>query len=243
MTELGTLYGIGVGPGDPGLVTVRGVEHLSRCPHLVAPKASETVESTALKIVKEYLDPATRIHEVVFPMTTDQEILAERWRRAAEQTAALLRAGEDVSFPTLGDPLLYSTYIYLVRALRQVLPEARIVTVPGVTAFSAAAAATEFAIGEGKSSVTIIPTADDLTAVREALAGEGTVVIMKIGQRLEALLDLLEAHEIMDESVFVSRAGLAGERIETDLHCLRDADDRTGYLSIILTKLPTRESK
>ena len=76
----GTLYGIGIGPGDPDLITVKGVQCLSRCRHVVAPKASESTESTALRIVRKYINPNTEIHETVFPMTTRQERLAARWR-------------------------------------------------------------------------------------------------------------------------------------------------------------------
>jgi precorrin-2/cobalt-factor-2 C20-methyltransferase len=235
----GTLYGIGIGPGDPDLITVKGVQCLSRCRHVLVPKASESAESTALRIVRKYLNPGAEIHETVFPMTTRQERLAPRWHEAASFVASLLSQGEDVCFPTLGDPFLYSTYIYLVRALRNIQPEARIVTIPGVTAFSAAAAAAEFAVGEGKQSVTIIPTADDLAALRDALGRPGTVVIMKIGKRLEAVLDALEEHEAMEPGVFAAHVGMAEEYLEKDLRKLRGCGKETGYLSIILTKTGT----
>ena len=103
-------------------------------------------------------------------MTADREELAAKWDAAAARVAAVLTAGEDACFLTLGDPLLYSTYIYLLRALRKRLPDLKAVTVPGITAFGAAAALAEFPVGEGREPVTIVPAADDLTAVRRALA-------------------------------------------------------------------------
>jgi precorrin-2/cobalt-factor-2 C20-methyltransferase len=239
MVMAGTLYGIGIGPGDPDLITVKGVQCLARCRHVVVPKASESAESTALRIVRKYLNPAAGIHEAVFPMTTRQERLAARWREAASFVASLLSHGEDVCFPTLGDPFLYSTYIYLVRALRKIQPEAHIVTIPGVTAFSAAAAVAEFAVGEGKQSVTIIPTADDPAALRDALKRRGTVVIMKIGKRLDAVLDALEEHGARESGVFAAHVGMGQEHVETDLHKLRGCAKETGYLSIILTQTGT----
>ena len=154
--------------------------------------------------------------------------------RRPARVAAVLAAGEDACFLTLGDPLLYSTYIYLLRALRKQLPDLKAVTVPGITAFGAAAALAEFPVGEGREPVTICPAADDLTAVRQALAQGGTVVLMKIGKRLPEILDLLDAEGLLDKSVFVSRATMEDERIETDLRRLKAEGPEAGYLSIIL---------
>lgn len=237
----GTLYGIGIGPGDPDLITVKGVQLLSRCRHVVVPKASESADSVALRIVRKHLNPAAEVHELVFPMTTRQDKLMARWRETAAYVTSLLSQGEDVCFPTLGDAFLYSTYIYLVRALRNIQPDVHIVTIPGVTAFSAAAATTEFVVGEGKQLVTIIPTADDLTDLRDALHRRGTVVIMKIGKRLDAVLDLLEEHKALESGVFASHLGMPGEQVETDLRKLRGCDEKAGYLSIILAKYETED--
>jgi precorrin-2/cobalt-factor-2 C20-methyltransferase len=137
---------------------------------------------------------------------------------------------------TLGDALLYSTYIYMLRALRRKIPDVRVVTVPGITAFSAAASLAEFPVGEAKEPVTIVPTADDLEDVRRAISAGGTVVLMKIGKRLNQILDLLEEIGAMDNGVFVSHAGMDAQRIETDLRTLRGQDAEAGYLSIILIR-------
>lgn len=232
--KLGTLYGIGVGPGDPELITVKGASLLSRCKHVFVPKARTASDSVALAIASRYLGSHARVHELVFPMTADTDELSTRWSDSAAQVAEVLGAGEDACFLTLGDPLLYSTYIYLLRALRERLVDVDIVTVPGITAFSAAAALTEFAVGVAKEPVTIVPTADDLTAVRQALEQGGTIVLMKIGKRLSDILNILEQTGLIDRSVFVSRAGMADQRVETDMRVLRNAGADVGYLSIIL---------
>ena len=238
---LGTLYGIGIGPGDPDLITVKGAKLLNRCRHVVVPKASETADSVALRIIRKHLNPLAEIHELVFPMTTRQDVLTVRWREAAIYVASLLSQGDDICFPTLGDPFLYSTYIYLVRALRDIQPDGCIITIPGVTAFSAVAAATEFALGEGKWPVTIVPTADDLADLRDALRRRGTVVIMKIGRRLNVLLDLLEEYHATETSVFAAHVGMPEEYVEKDLRKLRERDEQTGYLSTIITKTGTED--
>ena len=230
----GILYGIGVGPGDPELVTVKAARLLGQCRHVFVPKARMAAESQALSIAHRFLTSHSQVHELVFPMTSDQEELFHRWLASAGEIITVLKDGEDACFLTLGDPLLYSTYIYLLRAVRAQLPEASVVTVPGITAFSAAAALTEFPLGERKEPVTIIPTADDLENVRQSLSAGGTVILMKIGRRLGEILNLLEEAGVIDRSVFVSHAGMDKQKVETDLRRLRQEGPDAGYLSIIL---------
>lgn len=234
MTQ-GTLYGIGVGPGDPELITVKGAAVLARCPHVFVPKAKTAAGSTALAIAGRYIGRDAEIHELLFPMTADEAELARRWRENARAVAAVLEAGEDACFITLGDLFLYSTFIYLLREIRRLLPAVNVVSVPGITSFSAAAALSSFPLGEGRAPVTLIPAAaDDPAAVRKTLGKPGTAVLMKIGQRLPAILDLLEDAGLMDRGVFVARAGMDGQRVETSLRNLRDLGPEAGYLSIIL---------
>jgi precorrin-2/cobalt-factor-2 C20-methyltransferase len=232
--SLGTMYGVGVGPGDPELITLKGARLISSCRNLFVPKARTASASVALSIARSLVGPDAKIEELLFPMTADRSTLAEKWDEASARVAAILAAGEDACFITLGDPLLYSTYIYLIRARRKRHPDLKAVTVPGITAFSAAAALTEFPVGEGREPVTIVPAADDLATVRQAIAAGGTIVLMKIGKRLPELLDLLDSSGLLDSSVFVSRATMADERIETDLCRLKSEGPEAGYLSIIL---------
>jgi precorrin-2/cobalt-factor-2 C20-methyltransferase len=230
----GTLYGIGIGPGDSELITLKGARLISACRNIFVPKARTAAESVALAIARPLVGPEARIEELLFPMTADREVLAHRWDDAAARITEVLTAGEDACFLTLGDPLLYSTYIYLLRAVRRIMPDLNVMTVPGITAFGAAAALTDFPIGEGREPVTIIPAADDLTVVRQALTREGTVVLMKIGKRLPEILNLLEGEGLLESSVFVSHATMAEQRIETDLRRLKAEGPEAGYLSIIL---------
>lgn len=235
--KTGTLYGIGVGPGDPELLTVKGARLLASCHHLFVPKPPNAVSSVSLEIVKDYVKSGAEIHEVVFPMTTDPDELARQWDESASRIARVLQTGADVCYLTLGDTLLYSTYIYMLRALRRQLPDVNVVTVPGVSSFSAAAALAEFPLGEGSEPVTVIPTGEDLSNVRKALAKGGTTVLMKIGKRLKRILGLMENAGAVERGVFVSRAGMSGESVERDLRRLADeAGAATGNLSVILVR-------
>lgn len=232
--KLGTFYGIGVGPGDSELITVKGANLLKHCRHVFVPKARIAADSVALNIAKNYLDASAQIHERIFPMTHNAEELAQRWRESAEAVATVLETGEDACFLTIGDPLVYSTYIYLLRALRARLPDLEAITIPGITSFCAAAALTSFPLGEKKELITVVPTSDDLTSVREALHRGGTVVLMKIAERLADIVKILEETNLINHAVFVSRAGQDGQKVETDLRKLNLEEGRTGYLSLIL---------
>ena len=234
--KVGTLYGIGIGPGDPDLMTFKGVKILGDCSHVFVPKARQDAESLALNIASKHVHPEATIHEILFPMTTDKDELEERWEESARQIAEVLETGADACFLTLGDAFLYSTYIYMLRALRRRLPDADVVTIPGVTAFSAAAAVSEFPVGEAKEPVTIVPTADDLDEVKRAIRSGGTVVLMKIGKRLDRILDVLENEGAIARSVFVSHVGLVNQKIVKDLNMLRHGESDRGYLSVILVR-------
>ncbi|MGK7344448.1 MAG: precorrin-2 C(20)-methyltransferase [Candidatus Nitrospinota bacterium M3_3B_026] len=243
MTAPGALYGIGVGPGDPGLITVTGAELISKISKIFVPIARIKAESLALDIARRYVSDDAEIVELVFPMVTDKAELSRRWDESARTIADALSTGEDACFVTLGDPLLYSTYIYLLRALKKALPGARVVTIPGVTAFNAVAALTSFPVGEGKEPVTIIPAADDLGAAREAIERGGTVVLMKVGKRLQRIIDLLEELGVQENAVFVSNAGMEDQRVETDLSRLRGETEQTGYMSTILVHAGKRKGE
>ena len=114
------------------MITLKGVEVLSRCRHVFVPKARMRSESVALSIAGRHVHPEAEIHEMVFPMTQDRAEVERRWKESARQVAVVLEKGEDACFLTLGDPLLFSTYIYLLRALRERSADLHAVTVPGI---------------------------------------------------------------------------------------------------------------
>jgi len=231
---LGKFYGLGIGPGDPKLVTVRAAEILGSCANLFVPKSRESRDSLALEIVKPYTTPQTAIRELVFPMTKDPEQLDTSWQRSAREVVDVLRSGEDACFITLGDALLYSTYIYLARAIRAALPDVQIETVPGVTSFSAAAALASFPVGEGADKIAVLPVSDNVEQIRPVLEQFETVVLMKVAKNLPKIIDLLGELGLAGNAVFVAKAGREDERIETDLLKLRSEDDKVGYLATIL---------
>lgn len=233
--KTGTLYGIGVGPGDPELITVKAARILASCRHVFVPKAKIKAESVALTIAGGYINKEAEIHELTFPMTKDADELARRWEENGRAVAAILEKGEDAAFLTLGDVFLYSTYIYLLKELKKLMPGAGVVSIPGVTAFSLASSLTSFPVGEGSDPIMIIPAAvTGIDVIREAFKKPGTVILMKIDKKLPEILNIMKETGVIDKAVMVSRAGMEDQRIETDLSALDNCDPQTGYLSIIL---------
>ncbi len=230
----GKLFIVGVGPGDPELLTLKAVRVLRESPHVFVPVSRLTKETWLRDVVACHGGAECCVHEVSFSVAADRQARTDHWQQTASGIVDLLRGGHDVAFVTLGDPQLYSTSLYLIRALRKQFPGVLLEIVPGVSSVSHAAALTRFALGEGHLPVTILPSVTALDNVRSALKAGGTLVLMKIGKHLQAIIDLLDDYKLLDDAVFIARAGLPGQHVETDLRQLRGAAAETGNLAVIL---------
>jgi precorrin-2/cobalt-factor-2 C20-methyltransferase len=235
-SSIGCLYGIGLGPGDPELVTMKASRLLFALNHVFAPKADEGGLSIARGIASFHMSPEAQVHELVYPMTRDRKVLDSRWRQAARAVIEVLEQGEDAGFITLGDPMLYSTCSYLVRAVQELLPSVEVEIVPGVTSFSASAALTQFILGERKSTLTVAPTPDSEEALHQLLEHGGRLVLMKVGARLPQLVGWLRARGLVQRARLVVRAGLPGQQLFRDLEACANLDE-IGYLSTLLVDL------
>lgn len=223
----GKLYGIGVGPGDPELLTCKAVRLIKECDVIAVPKGGSG-EQTALQIAAAFIRDKPILH-CDMPMTRDQAVLNACHDQAADDICALLDEGKNVAFLTLGDPAVYSTYWYVHRRV-----QARGYTVeiiPGVPSFCAAAARLGQALCEGSQMLHIIPASHSST--KEGLALSGNKILMKAGKSILEVRDLLEADGELDSAALVERCSMEGERVVRDL---RELDDPTGYFSVILVQ-------
>ena len=224
-----TIFGIGVGPGDPGLLTVNAVETLQRVRAVLAPAPRRGGDSLALSIVRPYLPEACEVHTAHFPMTEDRESLTAAWDEGAATLLRLAAAGSPVAFITLGDAMLYSTWSYLLTALRRVAPEAEVATIPGVTAMAACAAAAGRPLAEGREPLLVWPDEPPPDAAG-LLQLAPNVVFMKAGRHLEALADVAERAGA--DAVAVRRVSQAGASLTSDLRAW--SGDREYFTTVLM---------
>ncbi|MEK3903264.1 precorrin-2 C(20)-methyltransferase [Paenibacillus sp. FSL R7-0179] len=230
---IGTLYGVGVGPGDPELITLKACRLLRECPVIAYPATKKGGNSYAYEIIELHVDPQDKIMlGLVFPMTKDPELLAGGWTRTVELCWAELRQGRDVAFVTEGDPNLFSTFIHLSRLMQELHPGVPVVSVPGISSVLGAAAALEQPLADGNQRVGIIPATDDREALREALLHHDTVVFLKVAKVLDLVL------EVVDELGLSGRASVVTKVTSPYETVWRDARDLRGkeveYLSLMV---------
>jgi precorrin-2/cobalt-factor-2 C20-methyltransferase len=235
MSLPGMFCGIGVGPGEPGLIPVIAWEFLKQCERIFLPRAATMDHSVARQCLPPNEIPEERFREVEFAMESDHDVLCKHYASLAESIAEELRTGKDVAYLTIGDPFTYSTYNYTLAALKDCLPELRHRTYPGVTSYCAVAAAAEFPLGEGKERVLILPCPDEMSDLRAAIEAHEIVVLMKIGKRLPAVLDLLREMGVAANCAFSRHVGMDDEVVRYGVGELRP-DKSLGYLSTMLIR-------
>ena len=228
----GIFYGIGVGPGDPELLTLKAINALKKIDVLIAPKTEKKADSVALSIVQPHLKPNIEIIYQTFPMVRDFAEETEVFETNKEEILEKLRGGQNVGFATLGDPMFYSTYIYIFKLLKRC--GVKIETIAGVPAFLAIAAQIGRPIAYGNDILTIIPATAELAAIKNSLDRADSTVLMKVYKNFPEVVDELKAHEMIDEAILVSRCGLDDEKIITDIAAHRN--EHLNYLSTILTR-------
>ncbi|WP_400161924.1 precorrin-2 C(20)-methyltransferase [Brevibacillus sp. TJ4] len=235
MSTIGTLYGVGVGPGDPELITVKAFRLLRQSPVVAYPKKRMGSKSYAHQIAELYVNGEEKeMLGLVFPMTRDQEILDREWNKTVEIVWERLAQGKDVAFVTEGDPMFYSTFIHLMRLMQKLHPEVPIVTIPGVSSFLGAAARLNLPLADGDERIGIIPATDDREAMREAISTHDCVVFLKVAKVLPMIIDLLKEMELLDHAAVATKVTSAEEMIWTDVRELERAE--LGYLTLMVVK-------
>ena len=233
MRRMGTLYAVGVGPGDPDLLTLKAVKALARAGTVFAAASTKNDYSLALSIAAPHMRPDTPVVRLGFPMTRDKAELEAAWRANAQAVLDELEGGGDAAFLTLGDPMTYSTFLYLWRTMQAVEPQARVEIVPGVSSIQAAAAAAGVGLAESGQNLAILSGVDDPDRLRQALQACDSAVILKAYKSFPELRELLSSLGLAHKSVLVSRCGLEGQSI---IHGLENCPDRPAYFSLILVK-------
>ncbi|MDX6209951.1 MAG: precorrin-2/cobalt-factor-2 C20-methyltransferase [Frankiales bacterium] len=221
------LVGVGVGPGDPELVTVKAVRELREAAVVFVPVTDTGEIGRAEATVLAYVDEA-RVRRLRFAIH-DDDARRHAWDQAGAEVAAALEQG-DAAFATIGDPNIYSTFTYLAATVCDLLPGVEISTVPGITAMQDLAARSGTVLVEGTETLALLPFTAGAAALAHALDTFDTVVAYKGGRRFEAVIDVVRRAGRIDEAVYGARLGLDGEEV-------LGAAEHTGpahYLSTLL---------
>lgn len=226
----GKLYGVGVGPGDPELLTLKALR-LIKDNEVIAVPGKEIQASVAYQIVKgayEELDEKTLI-PVAMPMTKDPQVLKANHDKAADQVESYLKEGKNVVFLTLGDTTVYSTYLYVHKRILERGYEAEIVS--GITSFCAVAARLNMGLVEADQPLHVIPATYKAQEMEEILKIPGTKVLMKTGKKMKQVKESIEKSG--QKAVMIENCGMPSEKI---YRSAEEIPEDSGYYSLIIVK-------
>jgi precorrin-2/cobalt-factor-2 C20-methyltransferase len=232
---IGRFYGVGVGPGDPELATLKASRIISDVPVIFVPKKAEQSESMAESIISN-LSPGieSKIVRMVFPMLRDREQLQEYWHQAADIIWRYLQNGEDGAFVNVGDPLLYGTFIHVLETLKGSHPEIEAEVIPGISSINAAAAKAIVPLASDDDNIAIISGNPGENFIREALENFDTVVFLKVNTLLDKLINILNELNLKGKSVYVRRCTTQDEEIIHDVGSLKG--EKPDYFSLLIVR-------
>lgn len=229
-TKKGIFYGVGVGPGDPELLTTKALRVMDSCPVLACPQ-TKSGEMLALDIVRQAMDISQKeILPLHFTMSRDPEVQRAAHERAVEVVSQYLEAGQDVAMPNLGDVSIYSTYCYLMDLVKKRGFETRMI--PGVPSFCAVAARLGISLTEMNTPLHISPGSGDLSQV---LHWPGNKILMKSGSQMPGVLQAINEHASLSKSAMVQNCGLPEEQVYPNLEEF-SSDGSTGYFATVIVK-------
>ncbi len=231
----GKLYGIGTGPGDPELITMKAVRILRSADVVIVPKSGSDKGSIALEIAGVYLAEGVEVVTLTFPMIRDENEKIQNRRENAEVIRLLIESGKTAVFLTLGDPMLYSTYIYMLEFLADSGVE--IETIPGITSFCASAAAGNTPLAKQNEELRIVPLGKDTDIHKHLKYGEN-IVFMKVSSDSVRLADELIKADGLIECVITSKCGRDGESISRDISLLYED---VPYMTTVLVKIKKKK--
>ena len=235
------LIGIGVGPGDPELLTVKAVNAIHNADVIMCPASKEDRPSIAFSVISSLIDKSKKqeIIKLVFPMTKDKEVLESTWKKNAKIMAEKVLSGKNVVYITVGDPYLYSTWIYMHKEIEANYPNMKISVIPGIVSMFTFASKVGISIAEGAEKVSIIPSCYDLSTVKEIAKNSETMVFLKDGRYFDQVINLLKEAGFPDDSIFAIGQDLGTENEIIRKLTLGEVNDgtlTTKYFSILVVK-------
>ena len=235
------LIGIGVGPGDLDLLTVKAVNAIHNADVIMCPASKEDRPSIALSVVSSLIDKSKNqeIIKLIFPMTKDKKVLESTWEKNAKIMAEKVLSGKNVVYLTVGDPYLYSTWMYMHKEIQQNHPDLKISAIPGIVSIFTFASKVGVSIAEGADKVSIIPSCYDLSTVKEIAKNSETMIFLKDGRYFDQVIDLLRDAGFPENSLFAIGQDLGTENEIIRKLTLGEVNDgtlTTKYFSILVVK-------
>ncbi|MDH3395857.1 MAG: precorrin-2 C(20)-methyltransferase [Nitrosopumilus sp.] len=235
------LIGIGVGPGDVELLTVKAAKAIQNADIIMCPASSKDRPSIALSVVSPIIDKSLnqKIVKLIFPMTKDKDVLEDTWKRNAKIMAETVLTGKNVVYLTVGDPYLYSTWIYMHKDLKENYPDMDISVIPGIVSIFTFASKVGVSIAEGAEKVAIIPSCYDLSSVKEIAKHSESMIFLKDGRYFDKVIEVLKESGFPDNSIFAIGQDLGTENEIVRKMTLGEVNDSsltTKYFSILVVK-------
>ena len=232
--KTGKFFGIGVGPGDPELISLRAVHILGGVHTIFAAASSKNIYSLAMRIARPHLPKETPVLKLSFPMTSDRETLRLSWRKNAAIIVEELEKGKDAAFITLGDPLTYSTYGYVIREIKKIAPHIEIETIPGITSYQAAAARTNLPLAEGEESLLIVSGSHGVEKLRRLAKDVDNIVLLKTYRNFPDIYSALDEAGLVENATGVSHCGHPEEKVIPDISEM--LKEKPHYFTLLLIK-------
>jgi precorrin-2/cobalt-factor-2 C20-methyltransferase len=230
----GTLYGIGVGPGDPDLITMKAVKILNRVDIVYAAASTKNNHSLAVTIAGTHIPESTTVEMLRFPMTRNKSETRKAWKKHAQTIIAELEKGRDAAFLTLGDSMTYSTYGYILGYVLALAPHLEVQTVPGITSYQAAAACLNTPLVQGEETLMIVSGAKGGNRLRDLEGKPENVVFLKAYRNVPDIQAAIDEAGNFSRCVGVKNCILPEEEIIPDIQILSERSP--DYWTLILAK-------
>jgi precorrin-2/cobalt-factor-2 C20-methyltransferase len=234
------LFCVGCGPGDPELLTIRALNLIKEADVIFVPTSKSDKPSIALSIVAKYIDKTTKIIHLVFPMVKDKNSLKEYWEKNTAEISRMVKTGKKTLYLTVGDPSLYSTWIYIHRELKKNYKDIEIEIIPGITSIFAFAAESKISLVEGNEHLSIVPACYDLNKVKNTVKASDTIVFLKDGRYFDNVIEMLSDTGFSEESQIAIAQDVSTNKNILEIKHLKDLKGKKQptqkYFSIMVVK-------
>jgi precorrin-2/cobalt-factor-2 C20-methyltransferase len=239
------LFCVGCGPGDPELLTIRALNLITGADVIFVPTSKLDKPSIALSIVAKYIKETTKIINLVFPMVKDKDSLKDYWKKNTLEISQMVRTGKKTLYLTVGDPSLYSTWIYIHRELKKNHKDIEIEIIPGITSIFAFAAESKLSLVEGNEHLSIVPACYDLNKVKNTVKASDTIVFLKDGRYFDNVIEMLSDSGFGEETQIAIAQDVSTKENILEIKHLKDLKGKKQpsqkYFSIMVVKRNDRE--